>query len=296
LDLPRLLADFLFDKRIQECSPRTIRDYQDELTAFMRFVADGCVTQANQVTPFHIRAFLANLQELGRAPTTVNRAFGNLRTFSNWLVHEDYLEKSPCAKLKAPKVSHIIKPLIAPDQFQKLLSLCPANTFVGARRRAMYLLLWNSGIRLAELASLKRSDLDWEHRRIKVFGKGARERYVPFRPEAQRPLRSYLRHLQGTQRELWIGIQGRPMTYQSIGKDLGRMFQRAGLNESLQDACHIFRRTYAMQLLEDGLDVTFVQQIVGHSTLEVLRKHYLTRLDSEKALAALDRLYAKGLR
>ena len=77
LALPVLLKDFLFDHRIQECSPATIRDYRDELKSFIRFLSDrGCV-QAVQVAPFHVRSFLAHLQDLGRAPTTVNRAFGS---------------------------------------------------------------------------------------------------------------------------------------------------------------------------------------------------------------------------
>ena len=155
----------------------------------------------------------------------------------------------------------------------------------------MYFMLRNSGMRVGELAALKIGDLEWEKRRAKVFGKGSKERYVPFNSEVQLAVRRYLRYLEASHAELWIGRQGYPMTYQSVEKDLGRMFQRAGFNGVLKDACHIFRRTFAMQLLEDGLDVMFVQQIMGHNTLEVLRKHYLTRLDSEKALQAMDRLY-----
>ena len=116
LALPVLLKDFLFDRRIQECSPATIRDYRDELKSFIRFLSDrGCV-QAVQVAPFHVRSFLAHLQDLGRAPTTVNRGFGNIRTFFNWMVYEDYLAVSPCAKIKAAHVPQVIKPLISRAQ------------------------------------------------------------------------------------------------------------------------------------------------------------------------------------
>lgn len=109
-------------------------------------------------------------------------------------------------------------------------------------------------------------------------------------------MRRYLRLMDRSAEEVWLSQDGEPMTRGSIQQDLGKMFRRAGLNKTLRDPCHIFRRSFAMRLLEDGLDVTFVQQIMGHGSHEVLRKHYLTRLDSEKALAALDRLYAKGVR
>ena len=294
LDLHSLLEEFLFDRRIQDCSPHTVRDYRDELTSFIGFLMSQDCSRADEVTPFHVRSFLAHLQDLGRAPTTVNRGFGNIRAFFNWMVQEDYLALSPCAKIKAPKVPQIIKPLISQEQFEGILSQCPANTYTGARRRAMYFFLRHSGVRVAELASLRMDDLDWDRRRAKVYGKGAKERYVPFIPEVQRALRRYRRYLVTPAQELWLGRGGRPMTRESVQKDLSVMFRRAGLAGTLKDACHIFRRTFAMQLLEDGLDVMFVQQIMGHSTLEVLRKHYLTKLDSEKALAAMDRLYGTG--
>lgn len=164
--MPKLLEEFLFDRRIQECSPLTIRDYRDELGSLFRFAEDLGVVSAEQVTSLHVRSFLAHLQDLGRSPTTVNRAFGNVRAFFNWLVHEDYLETSPCAKIKAPKVPQIIKPLISEQQLEQLLALCPANTFVGARRRAMYLFLLHSGVRVKELAALKLYALEWDQRRV----------------------------------------------------------------------------------------------------------------------------------
>ena len=294
LNLQSLLDEFHFDRRIQGCSPHTVRDYRDELSNFISFLAEAGCSRADEVASLHVRSFLARLQDLGRAPTTVNRSFGNVRAFFNWMVHEDYVAVSPCAKIKAPKVPQVLKPLISQEQFEQILSLCPANTFTGARRRAMYLFLRHSGMRVGELAALRMNDLDWEKRRAKVRGKGAKERYVPFIPEVQRALRRYRHYVQTPMDEVWVGRGGRPMTRESIQKDLTVMFQRAGLAGILKDACHIFRRSFAMRLLEDGLDVMFVQQIMGHSTLEVLRKHYLTRLDSEKALAAMDRLYGMG--
>jgi integrase/recombinase XerC len=150
------------------------------LASFIRFLEDNDCTESGQVAPVHVRSFLAHPQDLGRAPTTVNRGFGNIRAFFNWVVCEDYLAVSPCAKIKAPKVPQVIKPLISREQFEQILSLCPANTYTGVRRRAMYLFLRHSGVRVGELASLRLDDLDWERRRAKVYGKGAKERFAPY--------------------------------------------------------------------------------------------------------------------
>ncbi len=72
--------------------------------------------------------FLGPSPKPGPGPTTVNRAFGNVRAFFNWVVCEDYLAVSPCAKIKVPQVPQVIKPLISQEQFEQILSLCPANT------------------------------------------------------------------------------------------------------------------------------------------------------------------------
>jgi site-specific recombinase XerD len=285
--LPSLLTQYLYHHKIENHSPLTIRDYKDELEAFFRFLeSQKCSMDPLSVDRNHVRGYLDDLQRLGRAPTTVNRAFGNVRAFFRWLVDEDVLETAPTAKLKAPKVPKVIKPELSDSQLEHLLSLCPQNTYFGARRFAMFRLLRNSGVRLGELAGLDTRDVEWDYGRIKVWGKGAKERHVPFDQEAQRALWRYTQYRKDDLNALWVGRDDAPMTYGSVQADLYRMFDRAGYRGVLADPVHIFRRTWALNLLRDGMDIANLRVLGGWESLEVIVKHYLPLLGSEDALAA----------
>lgn len=287
---PQVLESYLRDRRIAGRSPRTIRDYQDELTAFIKFLRSRCHSlDIREVASSDVTGYLAQLQDLGRAETTVNRAYGNIRAFFNWALKREMLGSNPCRHLDAPKVGKIVKPIMSNEQFQHLLSLCPLNRFTGSRRAAMLMLLRHSGIRLGELAGLMQTDLDWDHNRAKVVGKGNKERIVPLKPEVQRYMLNYLDYRDDDEPELWLGFQG-PMTYAGIQKDLSKMFDRAGFRGVLKDSTHIYRRTWALGELEKGMDVVDLSVLGGWEDLGVLRKHYLSALSNEQALAAYERI------
>ncbi len=193
------------------------------------------------------------------------------------------MDVAPTAKIKAPKVPKLIKPEISRLQVDWLLSLCPASTFIGSRRQAMFIVLKTSGMRARELSGLKVVDLDFEHDRIKVWGKGSKERHVPFEKEAQRAVGRWLRQREIDSRAVWTIPDGSPMAYGGIQKDLQRMFDRA-FSGDLQDPCHIFRRTWALDMLRDGVDLNTLRILGGWESLDVILKHYAPLIESEDAL------------
>ena len=285
-ELASLLNAYLLYQKIEQRSPRTIRDYRDELTAFISLLSGHEHSlKAEDVSPTDVLAYLAHLQDKDRAPATVNRAFGNIRAFFNWLVTQEFIGKTPTSKLKAPKEPKRIKPVLDDAHVDLILSLCPPSTLLGSRRRAMYTLLVTTGMRLGELSGLSMRDLDWEKSRIKVFGKGAKERVLPFEPDAQKAVWRYLQNRSDSQAALWVTQIGTAMTYGGVGSDLKRMFERAGLAETMKDAVHIFRRTWAMNALRDGIPIKYVQLVGGWESVSVL-EGYVRALTSEHALEA----------
>ena len=140
-ELAKLLNAYLLYQKIEQRSPRTIRDYRDELAAFISLLSGREHSlKAEDVSPTDVLAYLGHLQDKGRAPATVNRAFGNIRAFFNWLATQEFIEKTPTSKLKAPKEPKRIKPGLDDTHVDLLLSLCPPSTLLGSRRRAMYIL------------------------------------------------------------------------------------------------------------------------------------------------------------
>jgi len=283
----RLVSAFLQFKQIEQRSPRTIRDYRDELEAFIRLLqARGHSLRPEDVGPWDVLAYLGSLQERGNAPSTVGRAYGNLRTFFNWLVTQGVVEDAPTRRVKPPREPKKTKPVLTDDQIAHLFSLCPQNTFRGARRYAMYAILLTTGMRLQELAGLKCGDLNIPEGIIHISwetAKGAKSRDVVWYNWVQRAVWEYLQHREDDEEALWVDAKGRPMKYGGVQADLYRMFERAGFKGRLKDAVHIFRRTWAFTSLRKGIPAKMVQLAGGWASLQML-DGYVRALDSEHAL------------
>ena len=285
--MSRLVDQYLLFNRIEAKSPATIRDYADELRGFLCLLEKaGHSMEVADVTAMDVLSYLGHLQDRNLAPTTINRAYGNLRTFFNWCCDQEFLAQAPTDKIKPPKVPKIIKPILTQNQIDHVLALCPQSDFVGARRHAMYQLLLTSGMRLGELVGLKIVDLDWQRERIKVLGKGSKDRYVPFVRMAQKAIWRYQadpKYSAGP--ELWRSRLGVAMGYQTIQMDLKRMLLRAGLLGVVPDAIHSWRRTWAYNSLKSGVPLKYVQLAGGWESVGIL-EHYVRALDSEDALEA----------
>ncbi len=285
-DLWALLDNYLRWHQVENHSPLTVRDYQDELGAFLRSLENREHSlKAQDVTPFDIMVFLEERKNRGQAPATLKRTYGNLLAWFNWMIRWDFLSSNPVRKVSRPKEPKVKKGFLAPEHIRSILELCPQEQFQGARRRAMFLLLLTTGMRLMELAGLKLEDLNWDGKFIRVIGKGSKERVVPFHREAQHAMWRYLTYRRDDHPCVWVTEERRPMGYYGVQQDLHRIFERAGLRGKLQDAVHIFRRTWAVNALRQGMGLKFVQVIGGWESVQVL-EGYVRALEADDALDA----------
>jgi len=185
-------------------------------------------------------------------------------------------------KVKAPKLPKVRKPFVSEDHFRALLELCPLNTFTGARRQSVFWIFLTSGIRRDELLSLKIDDLQWENSTIRViFGKGQKERQVPFHREAQRAVLRYLQHRQVDLPWLWVTSSGKRLTREGLTSDFRRFYERAGIRKDMKDAFHIFRRTWAANSVRQGIPSPYTQAVAGWSTAEMLDQ-YVRAMEAEE--------------
>ncbi len=249
-----------------------------------------------------------------RSPFFIRSTFGSVRVFFNWMASEGHIAKSPLANIKVPKVPRYEKEFLSEQEFHKLLGMCPHHTFAGARDRAWLWLLWSTGARFSELANLKKEDLDWNACRIRVFGKGAKERRVPFTVEAQKAVYQYLQKRDDSLPELWLTEERQPISRIGIGQIMPRLIDAAsdykcpecgkqfgGLSFvcrlyvcpdchvkvtqlwEVQDRHHIFRRSWAWRNLKAGVPIKFVQLVGGWESVTVLEQ-YVRRMTSDDAL------------
>ena len=314
-DFERLCKMFTLSRRVENCSPQTVRTYEFRLGQFARFAKKAPA----EITRTDIDSYILHLKETDsavgrqRSPFTIRSVYVTLRAFYNWMVGEGLVAKSPLATCKVPKVPKFAKEFLTEEQFQRLLSVCP-GTFLGLRSRAWLWLLWSTGARFSELANLNKCDLDWDQSRIRVVGKGNKERYVPFTQDAQKAVYRYLGKRQDRLPCLWLTEERQAAAPAGMSIMTIRLYRRAmdhrcdacnqtfaGVDFSyerydcpnchqrlrpmwnIKDSHHIFRRTWAYRQLKSGIPMKIVQLVGGWESIAVLEQ-YVRYMDSEDAL------------
>lgn len=278
----KLLNGFLLSRQVMDCTPATLHDYKSRLRQFLRFLYsfnEGMSLVV--VNRQHIEAYLVTFRNEGRSSYTLRTQYRCLSTFYRWMLAEQFIDESPLRNMKMPQVPKQSKEFIPKADFLHLLELCPLSTYTGARNAAILWLFWTTGMRLTELANLKLEDLDAEEERIKVFGKGRKERPVPYTPEAKKAVWRYLAYRNDKLPQLWLSEERKPIKPEGIRLAVTRLYQRAGIKR--KDVCHIFRRTWAWERIKEGVNLKYIMLIGGWATIEVLLD-YVRAMETDEAL------------
>lgn len=282
--LSKLLEDYLKYHRYMNHTAATLHHKRKELNLFIRWLqSQGHSLQVQDVTALDVMGHLQDMQERGLKPSSINTRLRSIRAWVNWMVKWEVIDSNPVAKLETVKVPKIRKPFLTKDAFQALLDICPLSELLGARRQAMLWLFLTSGIRRAEMSMLQLDDLLWEQDAVRViYGKGQKERLVSFTGEAQMVMMRYLRLRNDDRPWVWVNYQKTPqrLGYEGIGKDMDKLFQRAGLKGQIKDVCHIFRRTLAANAVRQGVTRPHIMGHMGWST-EAMIAHYTAAMEME---------------
>lgn len=285
-----LVRGFLLSREVMECTEPTLHDYRSRLGQFAKFTESQFPELALvAVSRQHIEAYLIWLKDNGRVSWTLRTNYRILKAFYNWMVEEELVDISPLLRIKPPRVPKLGKPFIKAEQRDLLLSAHASQHFTSLRTAAMIWLLWGTGMRLSELAGLEISDLDWNWGpkkcgRIRVLGKGRRERYIEFTKEAKRAVWRYLARRNDNLPQLWVSSRGVPMRADGIGKSIARAYQHAGFK--VKDTCHVFRRTWARRKIEEGIPQKYILLTGGWEDAKTL-DGYINAMTSEEALRAM---------
>ena len=277
--LQEVLEHYLRYHRIEGSTEATVKFYAKELRLFLNDLDPACLALVD-LTAFHVLEHLGSMKERGLKPRSIRTRWQAITTWLNWCVQWGLIEESPAAKIKAPKVPKNRKPFLTDEQFTSLLELCPLNTFAGARRQSMLWMMATTGIRRNEMWMLKKEDLDWDHSAIRViYGKGQKERQVPFDRRCQRAMLRYIQQRQDSLDWLWVTEEGTRLEYNGIWQNLKRIAERTEVE--LQDTCHIFRRTFAANAVRQNIPRPYVQAIAGWSSPQML-EHYVAAMEAEE--------------
>jgi site-specific recombinase XerD len=285
LPLDRVIDAYLLACRTEGMSPNTVRWYGQKLAAFLAHLrAYGVSPVLPSVVPESVREFLVELQSLGRTTFTTRGYVQVLKGFGTWLVEEGYVGQNPLRRLQLPKVPKYVVKSLSAEEISALLGAVNPRSNRGARNLAILLLLLDTGMRLGELAGMTAAEAEDAVRDglFKVMGKGSRERYLPLGKATRDALRRYLHVYRPLvpAKALFIGDAGRPLSAEGLRQVIRRVARRASV-EGVHP--HRLRHTFAVNYIANGGDAMTLQRILGHSTLEMVRRY--VALDSREIMA-----------
>jgi site-specific recombinase XerD len=215
-------------------------------------------------------------QDLLLSPASIHGHVRTIRAFFSWLTREGIINSNPAIALKPPKVPRKVASTLSDVEINAILSCVSPTSPSSARTQTIFMLLLDTGLRIGELISLKMEDVNMDEGLLKVLGKGMKERVVPIGSNAQRALQRYLFRYRPTPSHcgidnVFLSIYGTPLTENSIKLTFTRLARRSAVPRL---HAHLCRHTFATRFLINGGDVFTLQQILGHSTLEMVR-HYV---------------------
>jgi integrase/recombinase XerC len=243
-----------------------------------------------------IRRFVALLHSKGLAPRTLALVLSAWRGWFRWLVRHRGFGANPVLGIRAPKAAKPLPKALSVEQTERLLGEDDASSPWLLRDRAMFELLYSSGLRLAELVALDIGDgrLDIAQGEVTVTGKGSRTRTVPVGAKAREALRAWLatRHSVAAAQEkaLFVGARGKRISPGVVGSRLDAWAKRRGLSAHVHP--HMLRHSFATHVLQSSQDLRAVQEMLGHASISTTQVY--THLDFQALAKVYDAAHPRA--
>ena len=283
-NLRSFLNYLLVDKGL---SNNTVKAYEADISSFFQWLDNEDLKYKN-LQEDHINQYISLLFQKKMRSSSVNRKISSIKSFYIFLVKRNFVKNSPLNDLVTPKQEKYLPESMSEAEVDKLLNSPDVSNKIENRDKAMIEMLYATGMRISELVNLKITDVDMKRCVVKVFGKGSKERLVPFGETALDSLRSYLNEReQSSSKEIFLSNRGKKMTRVAFWQRVKVYLIRENLKNSISP--HTLRHAFATHLLNRGADLRSVQLLLGHSDLsttqiythiakqrlsDVLKKHH----------------------
>ncbi|MDA8541837.1 site-specific tyrosine recombinase XerD [Gammaproteobacteria bacterium] len=283
-----LIDSFLDSLYIEKgLSNNTVSSYKNDIKSFFLWLDE------NSFNPLNINAsdannYVSKLFGDGLKSSSVNRKISAIKSFYIFLQKKKIIMKSPIADIVMPKQEKYLPVSMSEEEVERLLNSPDLNIQIERRDKAMIEVLYATGIRISELTNLKLTDLDINRSVLKVFGKGSKERLVPFGEKAAESLNLYLTDRKDLKsKEIFLSNRGTKISRTAFWQRIKIYTKRENLKISISP--HTLRHAFATHLLNRGADLRSVQILLGHSDLsttqiythiakqrlgEILKKHH----------------------
>ncbi|HEX7421507.1 MAG TPA: tyrosine recombinase XerC [Thermoanaerobaculia bacterium] len=260
-------------------SINTVSAYRTDLESFVSFLCNDYLTLGRDQLDFRkvdnltIRAYLAHLARRKLSRSSIARHLSAMRTFFRHLMREGAVDANPARVVATPKREKYLPSVLQPAEVTLLLEQPDVSTPLGLRDQAFLELLYASGLRIGELVGIDLDDIEIRAKLVKVRGKGAKERIVPFGSKAEQAVRAYLPTRQAAPDEeaLFVNYRGERITARSVRRLFDKYVRAAALRAGISP--HTLRHSFATHLLNAGADLRGIQELLGHASLSTTQKY-----------------------
>ena len=244
-------------------SKNTIDAYRRDLYSLESFLYTLDINEITEIKRLHLNLYIKNLHDSNYTPFTIARQMASIKGFFKWALVNDILSQNPSLAIEQPKL---------PKRLPKVLSVSEITSLLKERmnaiEKAVFELLYASGLRVSELSDITVSNIDLSAKYVRVLGKGSKERIVPIGKKAVNAIKDYLKERDYILKKnninskyCFIKEDGKKITRQ----DVYRFINKMGKKISKEISPHTIRHSFATHLLENGADLRIVQELLGHS-------------------------------
>lgn len=290
--MEHFIKDFIEYLKVEKrYSEDTITNYNLDLDLFLKFLKLNKINKFKETDYDFLRRYLVYLSNDKKySNKTIARHISSLHTFYDFLLDEGAIDSNPMNLINAPKKEIRLPVYLNINELEELYECIDTKKRVGKRDILIIELFYSTGIRLSELVNIKLKDIDFKEKKIKILGKGSKERYVLYGDICSKYLDDYMtntrKFYQKTPSEyLLLNQRGTKLTASGIEFIINKILRQSNINTKLTP--HVLRHTFATHMLNDGADLMTVKELLGHSDLsttgiymhvskEHLRKEYLS--------------------
>ena len=271
--------------------PNTISSYVSDVEAYLMYLEDTLlIDDPNLITEDNVTRFLLSLKKKKFSTTSISRYLSSIKSFHKFLSKDGLTKKNVTLQISSPKIDKKLPVVLTVEEVSKLLDSSKGDKPLDLRNEAMFELIYACGFRVSELVNLKINNLHLTSKMIQVIGKGAKERLVPVNDYAIKVLRKYLLEarpllLKDAKDSGFIFLNNNGQVLSRVGffKLLKNLAKEAGIEKDISP--HTLRHSYATHLLEAGVDLRYIQELLGHEDIST------TQIYTHLSLAKVKEVY-----
>lgn len=220
----------------------------------------------------NLQEYIFNLSKQKFSERSQARWISSIKAFFKFLLEDEYREDNPAALLEGPKLGLYLPDTLSLPDINRIIAAIEVNTDLGKRNQSIIEVLYGCGLRVSELIDLKISNINFREQYIKVNGKGNKTRFVPLADYTAELLESYIKEVRSKGKinkkyedTLFLNSRGTSMSRVIVFLIIKELTDKAGVNKKISP--HTFRHSFATHLLQNGADLRYIQEMLGHSSI-----------------------------